>query len=63
MILGIALTLGVFEIKFAGLSSGDLISDPTIAFLIGALCGISEMLLPGAVTRRAGAVLGLKTGE
>jgi hypothetical protein len=59
MILGIALALGIVEVKIAGISSTQLIFDPQIAFLIGALCGISELLLPATVAKRAGAVLGL----
>jgi hypothetical protein len=62
MILGILLCLGAFEITLAGISSMQFGSNPMIAFLIGTLCGISELLLPGAVTKRAGNVLGLKQG-
>lgn len=60
MMLGILLGLGIFEIKITGLSSKQLIADPTIAFLIGSFCGLSELVLPGAVSKRAGEVLGLK---
>ena len=63
MILGMALTLGLLEVKIAGVSSAQLISDPMIAFLIGAVCGISELLLPAAVSRKAGTVLGLADGK
>jgi hypothetical protein len=62
MVLGILLCLGVFEVKVAGMSSKQLIADPMIAYLIGALSGMSELLLPGAVAKRADSVLGLKQG-
>jgi hypothetical protein len=60
MILGIMLSLGIFEIKVAGISSRELMSNAMIAFLIGTLCGVSELLLPGAVVKRAGDLLGMK---
>ena len=60
MILGLLLGFGVVEIKLAGVSSRQVLEDPAVAFLIGALCGISELLLPGTVYRKAGEVLGLK---
>lgn len=63
MILGLLLGYGVIEIKLASISSRELLHDPTVAFLVGALCGISELLLPGAVSRQAGAVLGLKATD
>jgi hypothetical protein len=63
MILGILLCLGVVEVKIAGASTRQLIADPMIAFLIGTLCGISELVLPGAVAKRADSVLGLKNSS
>jgi hypothetical protein len=60
MILGLLMCLGAFEVKIAGISSAQLVSNPMIAFLIGTLLGVSELLLPGEVARRAGNVLGFK---
>jgi hypothetical protein len=62
MILGILLYLHVFEIKIAGVSSALFVANPMVAFLLGALCGISELVLPGAITKRADRVMGLGTG-
>jgi hypothetical protein len=62
MIMGILLCRGLFEVKLAGISTKDMVRDPMIAFLIGSLFGISELLLPGEVAKRAGSILGLKSG-
>lgn len=63
MVLGLLLCLGIFEVKIAGISTNELVRDPMIAFLIGTFFGMSELLLPGAVARRAGSVLGLQSGS
>lgn len=58
MILGILLCLGAVELRIAGVSSDAFVGSPMIAFVVGSLFGISELLLPGAVTKRASAALG-----
>jgi hypothetical protein len=61
MIFGILISLGVFEVTLAGVSSKDMMSNPMIAFLIGTFFGVSELLLPGEVAKRAGSALGFKS--
>lgn len=54
MILGIMFTLGVVQISLGNYSLTDLSSnDPMLAFLVGTLCGISELLLPNTVGKQA----------
>jgi|KBSMisStandDraft_5_1062788.scaffolds.fasta_scaffold117916_4 hypothetical protein len=59
-VLGILLVLGVVEIKVGSLSSHDLVHSPMVAFLIGTLCGVSELTLPGAVAKKASDLISLK---
>jgi hypothetical protein len=60
MVLGVFLVLGVMELKIGSMSTEHIGSNPMLAFLIGALCGISELVLPGTVTKKASDLLGLK---
>ena len=54
MLIGIMLLLGMLEIKIGSFTTGDLGSYPMAAFLIGSICGISELSLPSAVSERVG---------
>lgn len=53
MILGIMFMLGVVRISLGTYSITDFATNPTLAFLVGCLCGISELLLPATVAKRA----------
>lgn len=61
MVLGLFLYLAVVEFKIgSSISSLDVGSSAMVAFLIGVLCGLSELALPGAVTKKATGLLDLK---
>ena len=53
MILGLVLMLGVVHITIGSYSVTDISSNPTLAYLVGALCGTSELLLPSIVAKRS----------
>lgn len=53
MILGIMFMLGVVKISLGNYSLTDFSTNPMLAFLIGAFCGISELLLPTTVSKHA----------
>lgn len=53
MILGIMFTLGVVQIRLGNYSLTDFSTNPMLSFLIGAFCGISELLLPTTVGKQA----------
>jgi hypothetical protein len=58
MILGIGFILGLVEIKLGANSVTDFSTKPMLAFLVGAFCGVSELLLPTAVAKRASDLFG-----
>ena len=61
MVLGTFLIVGIVEFKLGNsISTGQLSSYPLIAFLIGALCGLSELTLPGSVAKKATGLLDFK---
>ena len=51
--LSLVLASKMIIVNIGGLNSADLLSDGSAALLIGALFGVSEQALPGALTRRA----------
>ncbi len=53
MILGIMFMLGAVEISVGSYSITKISTDPRLAFMIGAFCGISELMLPAAVNKQA----------
>ena len=61
MVIGLFLYLAVIEFKIGSSISSNQIGDSAmIAFLVGVLCGLSELSLPGAVTKKATSLLDLK---
>lgn len=58
MILGIMFLLGVIRISLGTYSITDFATNPTLAFLVGYLCGISELLLPATIAKRANDFIG-----
>ncbi|WP_041096858.1 hypothetical protein [Sulfuritalea hydrogenivorans] len=57
MILGIMFMLGVVRISLGTYSITDFATNPTLAFLVGCICGISELLLPATIANRANGLL------
>jgi hypothetical protein len=53
-IIGIIISLPIVELKLGTFSLTALAQLPMLAFLIGCFCGISELVLPTAVAKRAG---------
>jgi hypothetical protein len=53
MIVGIILALDLVQVKFGTYPVTNLTSDPMFAFLVGCLCGVSELVLPTQVANRA----------
>ena len=53
-IIGIVISLPLVELKLGTFSLTTLAQLPMLAFLIGCFCGISELVLPTAVAKRAG---------
>lgn len=60
MVFGLLLSMDLVEIKLGGVSSRSFARDPMLAFLVGVACGMSQLALPSAVTRRIGEILPLK---
>lgn len=53
MILGIIFMLDVVKISLGNYSITDIATNSALAFLIGAFCGISELVLPATVSKQA----------
>ncbi len=55
MLLGMLFTMGIVEIKLGGFAVSQIAEarNATLAFLVGALCGISEAALPEVASKRA----------
>lgn len=53
MLLGMFLVLGAVDVTVGDISLTAIHKTPMLAFLIGAICGISELVLPASVGNRA----------
>lgn len=53
MLLGIVFVIPVVDVQIGAWKLSNIIDYPMLAFLVGALCGISELMLPTAVEKRA----------
>ena len=53
MVLGIACAVGLVEVRVGGYPVTAIATEPMLAFLVGALCGISELSLPASISARA----------
>lgn len=53
MILGIMCSLGVIKVSLGEFSLTNISKNTMLAFLVGTLCGISELLLPSTVGKQA----------
>lgn len=61
MLVGIFLVLRIIEFRVGeSISSSQIADYPMVAFLIGSLCGLTELALPSTVTRKASGLLDLK---
>jgi hypothetical protein len=58
MIVGLMLALSFVDVKVGGQSLAAFTRDPMKALLLGLFCGVSELLLPSMVGKRAGNLLG-----
>jgi len=58
MLLGLTFVLGLVEIKLGSFSITDIGTRPMLAFLVGVFCGLSELVLPAAVAKRASDFIG-----
>lgn len=56
IIIGILASLGAFQVKIGSASTADLVSDLRVAFVLGTLCGFSEIGLSDQIARRAKAI-------
>ena len=57
MTLGLMLALGFVNISIGGESLAAFTGEPTKALLLGIFCGVSELLLPTMIGKRAGDLL------
>jgi hypothetical protein len=57
MALGLVLTLGLADLKIGRISLAGFAANPTQGLLFGLFCGISELLLPSMVVKRASDLL------
>lgn len=53
MLIGIALYIPLIEFKIGTFVGGQIARDPMLMFLVGCFCGISELVLPSTVAKRA----------
>ena len=54
IILGIVFTIPLVEVTIGKTSVTNIATYPMLAFVVGCFCGVSELALPTAVSRRAG---------
>ena len=54
LLVGYLIALDVMEIKIGAVSSHQFATDPMLAFLIGAACGLSNLTVPGTVVKKVG---------
>lgn len=57
LMIGLLLVLNVVDIKLGGTSFSQIGSNPTMAFLLGTFCGVSEQILPASIGGRANALI------
>lgn len=53
VVLSLLFATGILEVALGPVSTHDVFKQPVIAFLVGALCGVSELVLPKTVTSQA----------
>lgn len=58
LVLGLLLYKNVISIEIAGFKTDDIGVDPAVSLLIGVLCGISELILPAKVAKKAEELIG-----
>ena len=60
LLVGYLLALEIVVLTFGPVSSKDFISQPMLAFLIGSVCGLTNLTLPGSVMKKMSDLLPLK---
>ncbi len=58
MVVGLLFIVGAIEVKLGTFVVTKIASSAPLAFLVGALCGISETSLPGVASKRAANFIG-----
>lgn len=58
MVLSLLFVLGIIEVKIGGFVVTEISDNPTLSFVLGILCGISEASLPDVASRRAASFAG-----
>ena len=53
IVLALLLSVGAVELKIGPFSTADVLVNPLVAFVVGALSGISERALPSRVSAQA----------
>jgi hypothetical protein len=61
MLLALFAILSIIDLKIGGLALSDIRSNAMLAFVVGAICGISELALPDTVGKRATAIVASAT--
>lgn len=60
LLVGYLLALEIVVLKFGPVSSEKFVSQPMLAFLIGSVCGLTNLTLPGSVMKKMSDLLPLK---
>lgn len=60
VLVGYLLSLEIVVLKFGPASSQEFVDKPMLAFLIGAICGLTNLTLPGSVMKKVSDLLPLK---
>jgi hypothetical protein len=61
MVFGIFLLLGIVEFKLGStISTAEIATSRVVSFLLGVICGLSELTLPGTVAKKAAGLLDTK---
>ena len=60
VLFGYLVVLDVFVIQIGSFSTKTFATDPVVAFVLGVICGLSNLTLPGVVAKKAADTLSLK---
>jgi hypothetical protein len=60
LLFGYLVVLDVFVIQIGSFSTNTFATNPMVAFVLGAVCGLSNLTLPGVVSKKAAETLSLK---
>lgn len=60
LLFGCLIVLDVFVIQIGAFSTKTFATNPLVAFVLGSVCGLSNLTLPGVVSKKAAEALSLK---